>query len=142
MKYRSNAYKVTVIFPEKYPDGNPIMESVWNAMTTELRKQEDGFTKTPASGEWRGERDDSRLYFFTVPTFERVKNLQRFVERWCGPFRQETMYFEYQPVHVEFLVACTSRSLLRSSLGFSESSIEGQSQIRGGGRQFVPSCVN
>ena len=64
MEHRSNAYKVIMIFPKKYPSGNPVMASVWNAMTTELRELEGEFTEIEAGGEWRGEKDDSCLYFF------------------------------------------------------------------------------
>jgi len=53
MRFQSNAYKVTMIFPKKYPDGSPILTSAWFAMTNELRELESDFTEIPVrvSGE-------------------------------------------------------------------------------------------
>ncbi len=74
-------------------------------MTTELRELESDFTQIGAGGEWRGEGDDdSRMYFITVPTLERVEQLRNFVKHWRSPFGQETMYFDYHPVHFELVV--------------------------------------
>lgn len=105
MPYHSNAYKVTMIFAKKYRDGSPILASVWNAMTTDLRELESDFTEIRARGEWRSEEDDdSRMYFITVPTLERVEQLPNFVKHWRRPFGQETMYFDYHPVRFELVV--------------------------------------
>jgi hypothetical protein len=102
MAYQSNAYKVTMIFPKKYPDGHPILASVWNAMTNDLRELEADFTEIPIAGEWRAEKDDdSKLYFITVPTLERVEQLREFARRWRRPLGQQKMYFDYHPVHFE-----------------------------------------
>jgi len=73
-------------------------------MTTELRELESDFTEIPVRGEWRSEADDdSRMYFMTVPTLERVDQLQQFVGRWRRPFKQVQMYFDYHPVHFELI---------------------------------------
>ncbi len=102
MAYQSNAYKVTMIFPKKYPDGHPISACVWNAMTNDLRELEADFTEIPIVGEWRAEKDDdSRLYFITVATVERVEQLREFAERWRRPLGQQKMYFDDHPVHFE-----------------------------------------
>lgn len=106
MLYHANAYKVTLIFPKKYPDPdrNPIPASVWNAMYTQLRELESDFTEIPVRGEWRSEEDDeSSMYFITVATLERVEQLRNFVKRWRSRFGQETMYFDYHPVHFELV---------------------------------------
>lgn len=108
MQYHANAYKVTMIFPQKFPDGNSISASVLNAMTTELCEivagWKSGFTEIPVRGEWRSEKDDdSRMYFLTVSTLERVEQLRNFVRKWRKPFGQETMYFDYHPVHFELV---------------------------------------
>ncbi len=94
-----------MIFAKKYRDGSLILASVWNAMTTELRELESDFTEIRARGEWRSEEDDdSRMYFITVPTLERVEQLRNFVKHWRSPFGQETMYFDYHPVDFELVV--------------------------------------
>jgi hypothetical protein len=104
MQYQSNAYRVTMIFPKKYPDGSPVLASVWIAMANELRELESDFTEILIRGEWRSEEDDdSGMYFITVPTLERVEELRHFVKRWRSPFKQETMYFDYHPVHFELV---------------------------------------
>jgi hypothetical protein len=104
MQYEANGYKVTMIFPKKYRDGTLIRASVWNAMTTELRELENDFSELAIKGEWRnGEDDESIMYFITVPTLERVNELQAFVKRWRHPFGQEAMYFDYHPVHYELI---------------------------------------
>lgn len=106
MPYQANAYKVTMIFPKKYPDPNrnPILASVWNAMTTELRELEENFTEIPVRGEWKSQvDDDSSMYFITVATLERVEQLRKFIKNWRKPFGQETMYFDYHPVHFELV---------------------------------------
>ena len=104
MQYISNAYKVTMIFPKRYPDGLPILASVWNAMTTELRRLESDFTEIPVRGEWRSEEDDhSGMFFLTLSTLERVEQLRNFVKNWRSPFGQETMYFDYHPVYFELV---------------------------------------
>jgi len=104
MKYEPNGYKVTMIFPKEYPDRTPISASVWNEMTTELRDLEGGFSEILIRGEWRnGEDDESRMYFITVPTLDRVRQLQELSRRWRRPFRQEAMYFDYHPVHYDLI---------------------------------------
>jgi len=104
MQYRSNAYKVIMISPKKYQDGSPILTSVWIAMTTELCELESDFTQIPVRGEWRSEKDDdSSMYFITVPALERVEQLRNFVRKWRRPLGQETMYFDYHPVHFELV---------------------------------------
>jgi hypothetical protein len=104
MAYQPNAYKVTMIFPKKYPDGYLIPASVWNAMANELRELEANFTEIPILGEWRAEKDDnSMLYFITVTTLERVEQLREFARRWRRPLRQQKMYFDYHPVNFEEL---------------------------------------
>jgi len=104
MPYEANAFKVTVIFPQRDPEGNPIAASLWNGMTTELRELESDFTEVPIRGEWRSENDDdSRFYFLTVLDMDRVEGLQKFVGRWRQPFRQRAMYFDYHPVRFELI---------------------------------------
>jgi len=104
MGYKANGYKVTMIFPKKYLDGSSILASVWNAMTNELRELESDFSEIPIRGEWRnGDDDESSMYFITVPTVERVGQLQDLVKRWRRPFGQEAMYFDYHPVHYELV---------------------------------------
>jgi hypothetical protein len=104
VRYHSNAFKVTLIFPKKYRGGSPILASAWNAMTTEFRELESDFTEVPVKGEWRSEEDDdSRMYFVTVSTLGRVEQLRNFVKHWRSPFGQETMYFDYHPVHFELV---------------------------------------
>ncbi|MBI1739967.1 MAG: hypothetical protein HYR57_03685 [Candidatus Koribacter versatilis] len=104
MPYEPNAFKVTVIFPKQYPVGSPILASVWNGMTTELRELESNFTEVPVRGEWRSEDDDdSRMYFITVSAVGRVQALRDFVARWRTPFRQQAMYFDYHPVRFELV---------------------------------------
>jgi hypothetical protein len=104
MQYEANAFKVTMIFPKKYPDGSPIRASVWSEMTTELRELESDFTEVPVKGEWRREEDDdSRMYFITVAAIGRVEALRDFVKRWRAPFGQEAMYFDYHPVRFELI---------------------------------------
>ena len=94
-----------MIFPKKYKGGKAISASVLNAMNTELCGLESDFTKIPVGGEWRSEKDyDSSMYFITVPTLERVEQLRNFVKHWRSPFGQETMYFDYHPVHFELVI--------------------------------------
>ena len=109
MQYRSNAYKVTMIFPKKYKGGKTISASVLDAMTTEFREivasWKSGFTEIPVRGEWRNEKDDdSSMYFLTVSTLDRVEQLRNFVRKWRDPLGQETMYFDYHPVHFELVI--------------------------------------
>jgi len=104
MQYDANAFKVTIIFPKRYPDARPITASVWSGMTTELRELESDFTEVPLRGEWRSEDDDdSRMYFMTVSDIDRVEALQKFVGRWRLPFRQRAMYFDYHPVRFDLI---------------------------------------
>ena len=104
MRFQSNAYKVTMIFPKKYPDGSPILTSAWFAMTNELRELESDFTEIPVRGEWRSEKDDeSSMYFVIVSTLKRVEQLRDFVKRWRSPLGQAAMYFDYHPVRFELL---------------------------------------
>ena len=108
MQYHSNAYKVTMISPRNYPDGEKISASVLTAMTNELREKvaewKSGFTEITVRGEWRSVEDnDSRMYFITVSTLEQVEWLRNFVKHWRSPFGQETMYFDYHPVHFELV---------------------------------------
>lgn len=104
MQYHANAYKITMIFPKKYPDGSRIMTSIWDGMTGDLRELEADFTEIPVRGEWRGEGDDdSGIFFITVSTLERVEQLRNFVKRWRSPFGQQAMYFDYHPVHFELV---------------------------------------
>ena len=104
MQYESNAFKVTMIVPKRYPDGSPIRASVWGEMTTELRELESDFTEVPVKGEWRREEDDdSRTYFITVSAIERVEGLRALLGRWRSPFRQAAMYFDYHPVCFELV---------------------------------------
>lgn len=91
-----------MIFPKRHPDGSPILASVWNAMTTELRELESDFTEIAVKGEWRHESDEeSSMYFISVSTLERVEQLRKFVARSRTAFGQEKMYFDYHPVHFE-----------------------------------------
>ena len=43
------------------------------------------------------------MYFITVSTLERVEQLRNFVKHWRDPLGQETMYFDYHPVHFELV---------------------------------------
>jgi hypothetical protein len=73
-------------------------------MTKELRELESGFSEVLVRGEWRnGEDDESRLYFITVPSLERVRQLQDLITRWRIPFQQDAMYFDYHPVRYELI---------------------------------------
>ena len=108
MQDQANAYKVTMIFPKKDPDGKKISASVLNAMTNELREKvaewKSGFTEIPVRGEWRSAKDDNNsMYFLTVSTLDQVEQLWSFVRKWRKPFQQETMCFDYHPIHFELV---------------------------------------
>jgi hypothetical protein len=104
MEFHANGFKTTLIFPKRYPNGQPVLSSVWREMTQELRELEGGFSEFPIQGEWRsGESDESKLYFISVRSLERVRQLQALVTRWRIPFQQEAMYFDYYPVHYELI---------------------------------------
>jgi hypothetical protein len=70
MEYDANGYKVTMIFPKKYPDGTSILASVWNAMTTELRELEVISRKFPF--EVSGEARRTIKAFCTLLQFRRL----------------------------------------------------------------------
>lgn len=99
MDYKSNAYKVTLMFPLQDNDGNPFPMSVWDWWVDEMKRLLSGFTDAGAvEGHWQRQTDWNKMVFIVVKREEKLDEILDFLREACARFGQTAMYFEFHPV--------------------------------------------
>jgi hypothetical protein len=102
VEYKSNAYKVTLMFPMQDNDGKAFPRSVWKRWRLEMGRLLSGFTDAGlVEGHWQQQTDLNKIVFIVVNSETKVNELRDFLREARVRFGQKAMYFEFHPVFQE-----------------------------------------
>lgn len=92
-----------MFFPLRDNDENPFDEETWSWWTDKVVEVLGDFTEMGLTkGGWRGHADQCRWIMAVIPE-DRLDAVYSFLKEARERFKQDTMYLDFHPVHLELV---------------------------------------
>jgi len=103
MESTPNRVKATMFFPLFDNEGNPFDEETWSWWMGKVVEVLGDFTEMGlTNGGWRGYADQCR-WIMAVIQEDRLHDVHGFLQEAHERFKQEAMYLDFHPVHLELV---------------------------------------
>lgn len=102
MKYKPNAFKVTLMIPMRDNDGRPFPPHVWGWWIVERTRTLKDFTDAgQVIGVWQRQTERNRMLIVVLRSENAVSKVRKLLRRARKVFGQKVMYLDCQRVYHE-----------------------------------------